>query len=126
MLNRSGVTKKEFEGPRQILANVDLQYAVGAIIAQDVGATVEAKKIAKAGTPVNIDFMNPQTNAIVPTEAKAANGVLLHDVDVTAGKANGTVLLFGVVNVNRVEADVATKLEAMTDHKVGHVILVKR
>ena len=38
------------------------------------------------------------------------NAVLLHDVDVTNGNANGTALIFGFVNVNRVESDVATAI----------------
>ena len=38
---------------------------------------------------------------------KAMNAVLLHDVDVTAGNANGTALIFGFVNMNRVDSDVA-------------------
>jgi len=35
-----------------------------------------------------------------------AIGVLLHDVDVTQGDANGSLLTFGFVNTNRLESDV--------------------
>lgn len=35
-----------------------------------------------------------------------ANAVLLHDVDVTDGMANGTACIFGFVNLNRVDSDV--------------------
>ena len=35
-----------------------------------------------------------------------AVGVLLHDVDVTTGNANGTVLIFGFVNTQRLDASV--------------------
>lgn len=38
------------------------------------------------------------------------NAVLLHDVDVTNGAANGTALVFGFINLNRVETDVATAI----------------
>ena len=38
------------------------------------------------------------------------NAVVLHDVDVTDGNANGTALIFGFVNVNRVDSDVATAI----------------
>jgi hypothetical protein len=38
------------------------------------------------------------------------NAVLLHDVDVTAGNANGTALIYGFVNVNRVDSDVAAAI----------------
>ena len=44
-------------------------------------------------------------------EGAPMSAVLLHDVDVTTGNANGTALIFGFVNVNRVEADVAAVIE---------------
>lgn len=107
MLNRSGVAKTTLTAPKQILANVELQSSVGCIVPQSLGVTVGTRKIAKAGTPIKIDLMNLQTAAQAATGTVALNAVLLHDVDVTAGNANGTALTFGFVNVNRVDADVA-------------------
>lgn len=121
MLNRSGVTKETFTAPKQILANVDLQSSCGCIVPQTLGVAVGTKKIAKAGTPIKIDLLNLQTPV---TEASTeANAVLLHDVDVTTGNANGTALYLGVVNLNRVDTDVAGKLQAVEDF--GHIILMK-
>ena len=40
------------------------------------------------------------------------NAVLLHDVDVTRGNANGTALIFGFVNINRVDSSVAQAITA--------------
>lgn len=116
MLNRDGIRKQSYGAPKQILANVGLQGAVGCIAPQSIGVAVGSKKIAKAGTPINIDFMNLQSVAKKPvaaaegTTAVPMNAVLLHDVDVTDGNANGTALYFGVVNVNRVESDVVTAI----------------
>jgi len=110
MLNRSGVAKATYAAPKQILANVELQSSVGCIVPQSIGVAVGNQKIAKAGTPIKIDLMNLQTPAQAATGTVALNAVLLHDVDVTAGAANGTALIFGFVNVNRVEADVATAI----------------
>ena len=110
MLNRDGISKTTYGATRQILANVDLQSSVGCIVPQSLGVTVGTKKIAKAGTPIRIDLMNLQTPATKADGTTALNAVLLHDVDVTAGNANGTALIFGFVNVNRVEADVATAI----------------
>lgn len=120
MLNRSGITKKTYGAPKQILANVDLQSSVGCIVPQSLGVVIGDLKIAKAGTPINIDFMNLQTVAKKPVAASGSgdsavvavpmNAVLLHDVDVTKGNANGTALIFGFVNVNRVDSDVATAI----------------
>lgn len=121
MLNRSGVTTTNYGAPKQILANVDLQASVGCIVPQSIGVDVGGKKIAKAGTPITINLTNLQAAASA-AEGKA-NAVLLHDVDVTAGNANGTALYFGVVNINRVDSDVAAKLSGLTDS--GHVILIK-
>lgn len=127
MLNRSGITKTEYGAPRQILANVEHQMSVGCIVAQAVGVTVGTKRIAKAGTPIIVDFSNLQTPATAGTGTGAtptANAVLLHDVDVTNGNANGTALYFGVVNINRLETDVQAKVAAGIN-KIGAVSFIK-
>ena len=110
MLNRSGISKNTMTAPRQILANVELQSSVGCIVPQALGVEVGGKKIAKAGTPIKVNLMNLQTAAAKADGTTAMNAVLLHDVDVTNGNANGTALIFGFVNVNRVESDVATAI----------------
>ena len=110
MLNRSGITNTSLAATKQILANVDLQSSVGCIVPQALGVVVGSKKIAKAGTPIKIDLMNLQTAAVKADGTTPLNAVLLHDVDVTAGNANGTALIFGFVNVNRVDSDVATAI----------------
>ena len=118
MLNYDGIEKTTLTAPKQILANVQLQESVGCIVPQTLGVAVGSKKIAKAGTPINIDFTNLQTVAKKPastgggsgTSAIPMNAVLLHDVDVTSGSKNGTALIFGFVNLNRVDSDVATAI----------------
>lgn len=52
-----------------------------------------------------------------------ANAVLLHNVNVTDGTKNGTALLFGFVNYNRLESDVQALVTPGT--KVGDVQIVK-
>lgn len=111
MLNRSGISKTTLTATKQILANVELQSSVGCIVPQTLGATVGNKKIVKAGTPIKVDLMNLQTEAVVKADdTTAMNAVVLHDVDVTDGNANGTALIFGFVNVNRVDSDVVTAI----------------
>lgn len=119
MLNRDGITRSTYGAPTQILANVELQSSVGCIVSSALGVEAGGKKIVKAGTPIKVDLMNLQTVAV----AEGANAVLLHDVDVTRGNANGTALIFGFVNVNRVEADVATKLTAAATGLKGITLL---
>ena len=222
MLNRTGITKTTYGNITQILANVDLQASVGCIVDDALVAAADAngKKIAKAGTPIVVDFSDRQNAAGAPvgptlgvftvqittafandekitiegvdytkkaTESVAdkqfagttaaeqvtsllkmvvtdkynvaavsgatdkigftqkvvdasdtsgptitktsstgaigsvtktatadagttANAVLLHDVDVTNGDANGTALYFGVVNMNRLDPATQAKV----------------
>lgn len=234
MLNRSGITKTTLTAPKQILANVDLQASVGCIVPTTIGVVVGAKKIAKAGTPIFVNFGNLQADVVTavgptagvftlqittafaadevitiagvnytckatedvegkqfagadiaaqitsllkmvktdkyvvaavsgatdklgftqkvadvtdttgPTVSKTSttgvigsvtkvtdpsagttgNAVLLHDVDVTAGKANGTALYVGVVNTNRLEDDVKAMV-AYGVNTIGGVSFVK-
>lgn len=122
MFNRDTVRKSTYGAPVQILANVEFQYSVGCIVPQSIGVNVTAngvtRKIAKAGTPININLDNINTAVTAATTSGAkvtANAVLLHNVDVTDGAANGTALIWGFVNKNRVESDVLTKINAVTD-----------
>lgn len=112
MLNRDGIHKTTYGASRQILANVELQSSVGCIVPQSLGVTVGTRKIAKAGTPIKVNLLDLNSPAVKADGTTALNAVLLHDVDVTSGNANGTALIFGFVNVNRVEADVATAITA--------------
>ena len=125
MLNKSGITTTTAVAPTQILADVSLQMSVGCIVAASLQATANdgGRKIVKAGTPIKIDLSNLQTPAAAPTTNPAAasgattsdmNAVLLHDVDVTNGNANGTALLFGFVNLNRIDTTTVAKLKAGT------------
>lgn len=136
MLNKDGISKTTYGAPRQILANVNLQASVGCVVSQGLGVAVGSKKIAKAGTPIVVNFGNLMTPATGPvdevkgeggtatTAAVEANAVLLHDVDVTSGNANGTALFVGVVNINRLEADVQAKVTAGVN-TIGNVTFIK-
>lgn len=60
-------------------------------------------------------------NGDLPPKTKM-NAILLHDVDVTEADGNGTVLLFGSVNTNRVSSTVRdTLIEAAKDYN-GHLL----
>lgn len=126
MLNKDGVKTTNYGAPVQILANVEYQYSVGCRVPKTLGTDVTGVgKIAKAGTPVYIDLSNLQTPVAAPAAATdddpavVANAVLLHNVDVTDGTKNGTALIWGFVNVNRLESDVKALVTAGT--KVGDV-----
>lgn len=100
MLNKSGIIKTEYATPKQILADPSLQFSVGCLVPADIGN-------AKAGTPIHVDLSNINDACKkvdnVDNTATFANAVLLHDVDVSNGKTNGTALIFGFVDLNKVD-----------------------
>lgn len=105
MLNTDGVRKTSYGKPIQILANVEHQMSVGCIVPKTMASTVDGKSIVPAGTALNINLMDLQVRAKAPTSGSPMNAVLLHDVDMTnvaeGGAMNGTALIWGFVNVNR-------------------------
>lgn len=122
MLNRDGIRTKKYAAPVQILANVEHQYSVGCRVPKTMGVDVDGRSIVKAGTPINVDLMDTSKNVKSPVAASegvtavSMNAVLLHDVDVTdvktGGAANGTALIWGFINLNRVSDSVNTLLTA--------------
>lgn len=97
MLNKSGIIKTDYATPKQILADPSLQFSVGCLVPADIGNT-------KAGTPIHVDLSNINVACKkVDNTATFANAVLLHDVDVSNGQTNGTALIFGFVDLNKVD-----------------------
>lgn len=114
MLNRSGIIKETAVAPSQILFNVQNQMSVGVIVDETVGTAGEdGRKIVKAGTPLNGDLTARGTVFVAAKDtSNPAVGVLLHDVDVTEGDANGTLLIWGFVNLNRMDSTTAGLITA--------------
>lgn len=115
MLNQTGVRKETYGNTNQILFAVEHQVSMGVVVSKTLGVAEGTKKVVKAGTPLtgNLDARTTAFTAATAgssTEASNAVGVLLHDVDVTTGDANGTLLLFGFVNTNRIDATTKAKL----------------
>lgn len=120
MFNNPKVTSVKAGGPKQILANVELQASVGCRVPASFGVTQDdGRKLALAGTPIHVDFSDLSKEVKAPAAASGsdpaveANAVLLHDVDVTdGGTKNGTALYFGMVNINRLDAVTKAKVTA--------------
>lgn len=115
MLNQTGVRKETYGNTNQILFAIEHQVSMGVVVSKTLGVAEGTKKVVKAGTPLtgNLDARTTAFTAATAgssTEASNAVGVLLHDVDVTTGDANGTLLLFGFVNTNRIDATTKAKL----------------
>lgn len=105
----------------QILFCTDPQVSVGVIVDDaDVSAGDDGRKVVKAGTPLYGDLLDRSTPFTIEAPAVGVGeatpdpvGVLLHDVDVTDGDENGTLLIFGFVNINRLDEATATAIQAV-------------
>lgn len=110
MFNKPGITVEKAVSPVQILFNVQNQMSVGIKLGKNSNAavSVDGRKIVKAGTPLNGD-LKARTTAFVKAvdTTNPAVGVLLHDVDVTDSDANGTLLIWGFVNLSRLDTTTA-------------------
>ena len=120
MYNRTHITKVSAAAPVQILFNVQNQVSVGVKIAKNfAGAVTEnGRKIVKAGTPLTGDLTDRSTPFTAATDS-AAVGVLLHDVDVTDAAANCTLLIWGFVNLDRIDDTTKAKLTTAIQNKLA-------
>lgn len=122
MFNQNGITSSKMSAATQILADVEMQFSVGCVVTNALATVVGSNRIVKAGTPVKINY----TDSTVPAVDGGTNGynaIILHDVDVTSGNQNATALIFGFVNLNRIDTTTATKLASQTNN--SKVVLLK-
>lgn len=115
MLNHTGITSKKYGNMNQILFAIEHQVSVGIQVSDAAYVTENGKKVVKAGTPLTGDLRKRTTPFTVAsagstTAASNAVGVLLHDVDVTDGVENGTLLIFGFVNVDMIDTATRAKI----------------
>lgn len=82
----------------------------------NTGLTADSngKKIIKAGTPVGGDtnaLLNRDTAVLIATNdatnGAKTQGVVIHDVDVTAGQTTATVAFAGVIDMAKMDAGFA-------------------
>lgn len=113
MFNQTKITKTVGAAPVQILFNVDNQMSVSIKVNKSIASAVteNGRKIIKAGTPLTGNLEDRST-AFTAAGASNAKGILLHDVDVTDADANGSLLIWGFVNLNRIDATTAALLTA--------------
>lgn len=114
MLNNTGITSESYGNVNQILIDPTNFFAMSVVVDSGVATVTEnGRKIAKAGLPL-AGSLDARTTAFTEAASTGTDvvGVLLHDVDVTDGDNNGTILLFGFVNTNRIESTTKAKLVA--------------
>lgn len=102
MFNNTHVKHETYGNRNQILFAIEHQVSMGCVVDASAGVVENGRKIVKAGTPLTGD-LDARTTPFTKATGANAVGVLLHDVDVTVAENNGTILLFGFVNTNRID-----------------------
>ena len=123
------IIKETFNAPEKHILIANDSYMVtlpGIIKATGVTAGTDGKKIVKAGTPVYGDIETRDTGFTV-SGSQGANpvAVVMHDVDVTAGDENGTIVLAGVVDLLKLETSVQTALTSSIKAALPRIIFVE-
>lgn len=89
-----------------------------------VDADSNGKKILRAGTPVTGNIEKRDT-AFTKTNGNTAKAILLHDVDVTDGAANATIILAGVVDLLKIDATTAALITSDVKTALPRIIFVE-
>ena len=131
----SGVKTTEYITPKTILSAPELAYTLPIKIANTgVTAGSDGKKILKAGTPITGDLTARGTAFKKATETAGggssaastdAIGLLLHEVDVTNGTENGTILVSGAVDIAKIDATTAALYTTVTKTALNKIIFMK-
>lgn len=128
-LNQSGITKVSAVSPKTIIAAPEMAIAFPCILANTgVEADSDGKKVIKAGTPItgSLEARGTAFTVAATTEGVSnAIGLVLHDVDVTAGNANATVLVQGVVKLDDVDSTTAALITTAVKTAVHRIIFIK-
>lgn len=121
------VKRTIFDAPDlDVLLNPDNAFEIGVQVGNTgVSADSNGRKIIKAGTPVGGTVSALETRntvlSVTNTSSNGANaqGVLRHDVDVTNGNANATMIVRGEVDSSKCPTLDSTVITALT-----HIIFV--
>ena len=106
MLNNPKVTITHGTNRKTILVDEFNSTALSCVVANTGVEAVDGKKIIKAGTPVTGDLTDRNTPFTVDATGENPTGVILHDVDVTDGNANSQVVIFGFIDISKLDDEV--------------------
>lgn len=125
MLNNPKVTITNGTNRKTILVDEFNSTALSCVVANTgVEADGNGRKIIKAGTPVTGDLTDRNTPFTVDSTGANPAGVILHDVDVTDGNANSQVVIFGFIDISKLDDDVVGIITAAAP-KLTMIKLVK-
>lgn len=107
MLNNPKISITHGTNRKTILVDEFNSTALSCVVANTgVEADGNGKKIIKAGTPVTGDLTERNTPFTVDKTGANPVGVILHDVDVTDGNANSQVVIFGFIDISKLDDEV--------------------
>lgn len=110
MLNQSTISTVEGTTRKTILVDELNSTAFSCKVANTgISADSDGKKIVKAGTPISGSLEARGTAFVKASTTEGvsnATGILLHDVDVTDGTKNAQVVVFGFIDLNKLDSDV--------------------
>ena len=126
MFNKTGIKKTTGAAPVQILFDVQNQVSVSIVVDDGYSVTRDGRKIVPAGTPLSGSLTARNTAFVKAVDnTKPATGVLLHDVDVTDGDTNGTLLIWGFVDLNKIDATTAELLTTTRQGEMPSIMFLK-
>ena len=117
---------KTYGNDVEICIATELAFALPCVVSNaGVAANEEGRKIIKAGTPLYATedyFMNRQT--VLSISGTNAYGVARHDIDVTDGNTNDTLLIAGYVDYLKLEEDVQALVDGAKE-SLTRILFVK-
>lgn len=129
MLNQSTISTEQGATRKTILVDELNSTAFSCKVANTgISADSNGKKIAKAGTPLTGNLTARGTafaKASTTSGVSNAVGILLHDVDVTDGTKNAQVVVFGFIDLNKLESDVQELVTAEVKTALRMIQFVK-
>ena len=111
-----GITKTTYGNRKTILIGQDSYYS-----ALPVKLSGSANATIKAGQPLAGDLTDRSSEFTASTSS--SKGVLLHDVVLDSnGKGNGTIVMAGCIDKEKVDGSIAT---AIASANIGTIFLVE-
>lgn len=121
-MNNTGIKKTSATNPKSILYTTAGVMSVGIVVSAAAG---NSDKIIKAGTPL-AGNLTARTTAFTAATGADTVGVLLHDVDVSNGDNNATLMIAGYVNLDRLDSAVSALItEEVKTALKGNVTFLK-
>lgn len=129
MLNQTSVKRYSGTTRKTILVD-ELNSTAFSIVVSNTGVEpgADGRKIIKAGTPVTGSLTERNTAFTVAKDSGGNNnavGVILHDVDVTEGEANSQVVVFGFIDISKLESDVVALITEAAKKSMRMIQFVK-